>query len=124
MALRETFNAFLTRENLIYTYDVALSMPILSLIRAVVHDMESNGFTFAPVEHDETNSILAFSEAQPLRLAGVVNRGRMRGSDAAAHLKASTFDNRRTLHDLMGTGPAFNQLVLMERSRYVIHFCK
>lgn len=86
--------------------------------------MESKGFIFADVQDPSPNEFVAPHEAQPLRLAELVNRGRPRASDAAAHLRSSTFDNRKTLDELMSMINAFGMPVCLEGSRYVIHFCK
>lgn len=119
--LRQTFNAFLAREGLIYYYEVALSMQLGTLIGTIIGDMGRRGFAFASSNPDQT--IFSPLEAQPLRLAEVVNRGRTRTSDGAVHLRPSNFDIRRTILDAMSS-TTMGLPICLEESRFVLHACE
>jgi hypothetical protein len=93
---QDTFNARLEEFNLLFHYEVPISMPITSLIDRITGDMQSSPFCyqFAP----ESRTFLLAHEALPLQLLQLVNRGVPRGKNANIHLRQAVHGNKTVQH--------------------------
>jgi hypothetical protein len=118
--LKESFDAWLERHDLVYRWDVPTSTLVRSLLLQVKDEMESSpsSYRFAPVRR------LSSQEGLPLEALGVLSRGQPAGSANQVYLRPHPLDRRATVAQLVADRHRFTPQACIDGDRVILHLGK
>lgn len=118
--LRDSFNAKLEEYQLLYLYELPLSMKIVDLIERVKTDMESSTFNYR--FSNALRGRYLEHETLPLHLLAFMNKGKIRPADGQVRIRAAANHADLTVLDIAGNKTRYAvPEIAIEGTRLVIH---